>query len=119
GVAGGGSSPLRTAGRPPRRNTAMLAPRPASDATPCQRPTATSARASRTTSGHSEGSRTISEIVRLPSLWPLVVLLALALVAVGRWQGVASLAGLGASIAVFLLGGLPAVRSGDDPPPAT
>jgi len=62
---------------------------------------------------------TISEIVRLPSLWPLVVLLALALVAVGRWKGVASLAGLGASIAVFLLAVLPAVRSGDDPLLAT
>ncbi|OLC10581.1 MAG: hypothetical protein AUH39_01540 [Chloroflexi bacterium 13_1_40CM_67_9] len=62
---------------------------------------------------------TISEIVRLPSLWPLVALLALALVAVGRWKGVASLAGLGASIAVFLLAVLPAVRSGDDPLLAT
>ncbi|HEY8824598.1 MAG TPA: hypothetical protein VIP07_06885, partial [Candidatus Limnocylindria bacterium] len=40
---------------------------------------------------------TISEVVRLPSLWPLVVLLAAALVVVGRWKGVASLAGLGAS----------------------
>jgi len=62
---------------------------------------------------------TISEIVRLPSLWPFVVLLAVALVAVGRWKGVASLAGLGASIAVFLLAVLPAVRSGDDPLLAT
>jgi uncharacterized membrane protein len=58
---------------------------------------------------------TISEVVRLPSLWPFVVLLAAALVVVGRWKGVASLAGLGASIAVFLLVVLPAVRSGDDP----
>jgi uncharacterized membrane protein len=62
---------------------------------------------------------TISEVVRLPSLWPLVVLLAAALVVVGRWKGVASLAGLGASIAVFLLAVLPAVRSGDDPLLAT
>src|SRR5438876_9935592 len=62
---------------------------------------------------------TISEIVRLPSLWPFVVLLAIALVAVGRWKGVASLAGLGASIAVFLLAVLPAVRSGNDPLLAT
>ncbi|MEK6227021.1 MAG: YibE/F family protein [Chloroflexota bacterium] len=62
---------------------------------------------------------TISEVVRLPSLWPLVVLLAVALVVVGRWKGVASLAGLGASIAVFLLAVLPAVRSGDDPLLAT
>jgi uncharacterized membrane protein len=62
---------------------------------------------------------TIAEVVRLPSLWPFVVLLAVALVAVGRWKGVASLAGLGASIAVFLLAVLPAVRSGDDPLLAT
>ena len=62
---------------------------------------------------------TISEIVRLPSLWPFVLLLAIALVAVGRWKGVASLAGLGASIAVFLLAVLPAVRSGNDPLLAT
>src|SRR2546426_7948826 len=62
---------------------------------------------------------TISEIVRLPSLWPFVALLAIALVAVGRWKGVASLAGLGASIAVLLLAVLPAVRNGDDPLLAT
>jgi uncharacterized membrane protein len=57
---------------------------------------------------------TIAEVVRLPSLWPFV-----ALVAVGRWKGIASLAGLGASIAVFLLAILPAVRNGDDPLLAT
>jgi uncharacterized membrane protein len=62
---------------------------------------------------------TIAEVVRLPSLWPFVVLLAVALVVVGRWKGIASLAGLGASIAVFLLAILPAVRSGDDPLLAT
>jgi uncharacterized membrane protein len=62
---------------------------------------------------------TITEIVRLPSLWPFVALLAIALVVVGRWKGVASLAGLGASIAVFLLAVLPAVRSGNDPLLAT
>src|SRR2546430_9034707 len=62
---------------------------------------------------------TVSEIVRLPSLWPFVVVLALALVAVGRWKGIASLAGLGASIAVFLLAVLPAVRNGGDPLLAT
>jgi len=62
---------------------------------------------------------TISEIVRLPSLWPFVVILAVALVVVGRWKGLASLAGLGASIAVFLLAVLPAVRNGDDPLLAT
>lgn len=62
---------------------------------------------------------TIAEVVRLPSLWPFVALLAVALVAVGRWKGIASLAGLGASIAVFLLAVLPAVRNGDDPLLAT
>jgi len=62
---------------------------------------------------------TISEIVRLPSLWPFVIILAVALVVVGRWKGIASLAGLGASIAVFLLAVLPAVRSGNDPLLAT
>ena len=62
---------------------------------------------------------TISEVVRLPSLWPFVALLAIALVIVGRWKGVASLAGLGASIAVFLLAVLPAVRGGNDPLLAT
>src|SRR5204862_5857763 len=62
---------------------------------------------------------TISEIVRLPSLWPFVVVLAAALIVVGRWKGFASLAGLGASIAVFLLAVLPAVRNGDDPLLAT
>ena len=62
---------------------------------------------------------TISEVVRLPSLWPFVVILAVALVAVGRWKGAASLVGLGASIAVFLLAVLPAVRSGGDPLLAT
>src|SRR5947208_349755 len=62
---------------------------------------------------------TISEVVRLPSLWPFVVILAVALVVVGRWKGLASLAGLGASIAVFLLAVLPAVRNGDDPLLAT
>ena len=62
---------------------------------------------------------TIAEVVRLPSLWPFVALLAIALVAVGRWKGIASLAGLGASIAVFLLAILPAVRNGDDPLLAT
>src|SRR5436309_12036609 len=62
---------------------------------------------------------TIAATVRLPSLWPFVVILAVALVVVGRWKGLASLAGLGASIAVFLLAVLPAVRNGGDPLLAT
>jgi uncharacterized membrane protein len=62
---------------------------------------------------------TIAEVVRLPTLWPFAAVLVLALIAVGRWKGVASIAGLGASIAVFLLAVLPAVRAGDDPLLAT
>src|SRR5207245_6712375 len=56
----------------------------------------------------------LSAAVRVPWCWPVVALLARARVAVGRWKGVASLAGLGASIAVFRLAVLPAVRNGDD-----
>src|SRR5438067_11687567 len=41
---------------------------------------------------------TISEIGRLPSLWPFVVLLAIGVVAVRHWRGVASLAGVGACV---------------------
>jgi len=62
---------------------------------------------------------TLAAVVRLPALVRCVALLAVALVVVGRWKGVASLAGLGASIAVFLLAVLPAVRSGNDPLLAT
>ena len=62
---------------------------------------------------------TIAEVVRLPSLWPLGVALVIALLAVGRWKGLASLAGLTASIGVFLIAVIPAVRSGDDPLLAT
>jgi uncharacterized membrane protein len=62
---------------------------------------------------------TIAEVVRLPSLWPFVVVLAALLILIGRWKGLASLAGLGASIAVFLLAVLPAVRGGNDPLLAT
>lgn len=61
----------------------------------------------------------IEEIVRLPSLVPFVVVLFVALVAVARWTGVASLAGVGGSIAVFLLAIVPAVQRGEDPLVAT
>ena len=57
----------------------------------------------------------IEEIIRLPSLVPFVVVLFVALVAVARWKGVASLAGLAGSIAVFLLAIVPAVQRGEDP----
>ena len=61
----------------------------------------------------------IEEIVRLPSLLPLVALLIVALLVVARWKGLASLAGLGGSIGVFLLAIVPAVQRGDDPLVAT
>jgi len=61
----------------------------------------------------------IEDVVRLPSLLPFVVVLVIALVAVARWRGIASLAGLAGSIAVFLLAIVPAVQRGDDPLVAT
>ena len=61
----------------------------------------------------------IEDVVRLPSLLPFVVVLVVALVAVARWKGLASLAGLAGSIAVFLLAIVPAVQRGDDPLVAT
>jgi uncharacterized membrane protein len=61
----------------------------------------------------------IEDVVRLPSLLPFVVVLVVVLVAVARWKGIASLAGLAGSIAVFLLAIVPAVQRGDDPLVAT
>lgn len=61
----------------------------------------------------------IEDIVRLPSLAPFVVVLVVALVAVARWKGLASLAGLAGSVAVFLLAIVPAVQRGEDPLIAT
>ena len=61
----------------------------------------------------------IEEVVRLPSLFPFAIVLVVALVAVARWKGIASLAGLAGSVAVFLLAIVPAVRRGDDPLAAT
>ncbi len=61
----------------------------------------------------------IEEVVRLPSLAPFAVILIVALIAVARWRGLASLAGLAGSIAVFLFAIVPAVRRGDDPLVAT
>ncbi len=58
---------------------------------------------------------TIAEVERFPSLAPFAVLLAIALLAVARWKGLASLAGLAGSIAVFVLVVVPAIRSGTDP----
>ena len=61
----------------------------------------------------------IQEIVRLPSLAPFAVILVVALVAVARWKGLASLAGLAGSVAVFLFAIVPAVQRGEDPLLAT
>jgi uncharacterized membrane protein len=61
----------------------------------------------------------IEEIVRLPALLPLAALLFVALLAVARWKGIAALAGLAASIAVFLLAIVPALQRGGDPLVAT
>ncbi len=61
----------------------------------------------------------IEDVVRLPSLIPFGVVLAVALLAIARWQGLASLAGLAGSIAVFLLAIVPAVQRGEDPLVAT
>ncbi|HEV2250773.1 MAG TPA: YibE/F family protein [Candidatus Limnocylindria bacterium] len=61
----------------------------------------------------------IEDVVRLPSLLPFVIVLVVALVAVARWKGIASLAGLAGSVAVFLLAIVPAVQRGDDPLVAT
>lgn len=61
----------------------------------------------------------IEDVVRLPSLAPFVVVLVVALVAVARWKGLASLAGLAGSLAVFLLAIVPAVQRGEDPLAAT
>jgi uncharacterized membrane protein len=61
----------------------------------------------------------IEDVIRLPSLLPFAAVLVVALVAVARWKGLASLAGLAGSIAVFLLAIVPAVQRGDDPLVAT
>ncbi len=62
---------------------------------------------------------TIIEVVRLPALAPVGILLVAALLVVARWKGLAALAGLAASIAVFLFAIVPALRRGDDPLVAT
>ncbi len=61
----------------------------------------------------------VEEIVRLPALAPLAIMLFVALLAVARAKGLASLAGLAASIAVFLLAIVPALQRGGDPLVAT
>jgi len=68
-----------------------------------------------------DGSRlyTIEEIVRLPSLLPFGALLAVALVVVARLKGLASIAGLVGSVAVFLFVVVPEIQIGADPILAT
>ncbi|MGH2498579.1 MAG: YibE/F family protein [Candidatus Limnocylindria bacterium] len=61
----------------------------------------------------------IQEVVRLPSLLPFAALLLVVLLLVARLKGAAALAGLAASVAVFLVAIVPAVRRGDDPLAAT
>lgn len=61
----------------------------------------------------------IQEIVRLPGLVPFGLFLLAALVAVARLKGIAALAGLASSIAVFLLAVVPALQRGGDPLVAT
>ena len=61
----------------------------------------------------------VEEIVRLPGLVPFALFLFAALVAVARLKGLAALAGLASSIAVFLLAIVPALQRGGDPLLAT
>jgi len=68
---------------------------------------------------HASREYAIEDVIRLPSLVPFVVVLVVALVAVARWRGLASLAGLAGSVGVFLLAIVPAVRRGEDPLLAT
>ncbi|MDP9252548.1 MAG: YibE/F family protein [Chloroflexota bacterium] len=60
-------------------------------------------------------SYAIEEIVRLPGLLPFGLFLFAALIAVARLKGLAALAGLASSIAVFLLAIVPALQRGGDP----
>ncbi len=57
----------------------------------------------------------IAEVYRLPALAPFAVVLAVALVTVARLKGLAALAGLAGSVAVFLLAIVPALQRGGDP----
>jgi uncharacterized membrane protein len=61
----------------------------------------------------------ILEIVRLPALAPIAAVLVAALLVVARLKGLAALAGLATSVAVFLLAVVPALQRGDDPLLAT
>lgn len=61
----------------------------------------------------------IEEVVRTPTLAPIAGAAGIALLAVARFKGLLSLAGLGASVAAFLLAVMPAIQRGEDPLVAT
>jgi uncharacterized membrane protein len=61
----------------------------------------------------------IVEIVRLPALLPVAAALVVVLLVVARLKGLAALAGLASSVAVFLLAVVPALERGGDPLIAT
>ena len=61
----------------------------------------------------------IEEIVRLPGLLPFALFLFAALLAVARLKGLAAIAGLASSVAVFLLAIVPALQRAGDPLVAT
>lgn len=69
-----------------------------------------------------EGDRrlyAIQEVVRLPALLPFGALLVVVLIGVARLKGLTALAGLAASVGVFLLAIVPSVQRGEDPLLAT
>ena len=68
-----------------------------------------------------DGTReySIEEVKRLPSLLPVAGGALVALLAVARLKGLASIAGLAVSIAAFLFAVVPAIQRGDDPLVAT
>lgn len=61
----------------------------------------------------------IEEVTRLPSLLPVAGAALIALLAVARLKGLASIAGLAVSVGAFLLAVVPAIQRGDDPLVAT
>jgi uncharacterized membrane protein len=58
----------------------------------------------------------IIDFQRLPTLWLLLGLFVLAVLAVGRWQGVRSLVGLVLSLAIVIRFVVPAILAGTSPP---
>ncbi len=62
---------------------------------------------------------TIAEVVRLPSLAPIAVVFVVGLLAVARWKGLTTLAGIALSLLVVFVAIVPAVQRGQDPLIAT